>query len=1357
MAEETSIIYGINATGGLGEVENFDQALKNLGLDPVDLNKIGAIANSSTGLDRQEFYTLSGSDENLFRRISNTFAASEDIVFSAEKSAGSSLSTTQTGDGPGIDGNLIVNGPIGAPAIRFFSNALLQTGTNNHEPVDISTSRVSSWNRQGTTLSYGGDLLIDSGSITGATGKRNAKGSSAYTSADRSGYTNNDDLTTNSPALGVGSFIIDGTAGLTAITPKTFSAEQPTHKLKATINGYTYYMYAMKNIPLIFSGTFKGRGSSTAVAEVEASSGFPSFRVIRKSDGLTQDTLNQSELFVSNTDTSERDIEVYINPKIITKIDLSGDSSTALNITNFPNAEYDALNSLNFSSNLIETMPNFKQIAPSLNILNLQDNPLFKSPEGSRFEDNRLTQTLLNKLPAGDSTTDTDGITTLNISGCFDNEVTGSFKNTFPNMTLLNISGNNSIRLNSPIMPEIPSTVTEYNVKNTGFQVIPGTAVCKTINDTPLVGADLRIDGAVNGRGKLRIQRRKDLFEVIVDSPGGYYTANGQKRISIHDPNTEFANGGVIGVSSPHGIPFGNIVCNIASGSIQDAYFSPAGCYSNGPTGGVDGHSDTPKPVDVRAAGRAFAVANSQPTEFVKLGYYVDGGLFSSPMSMITFRSAGDGVINGVNNRTHAFMNNAMPQQTYLSAGVSASPHSSYNSDFETWDGDGCDRHGIPNFTGFTKLKTFNVRIGGDVYNSLSATNNKLENYYGKGGFKKTTVKDICEAFTLIDSPTGSYKFSGCSALSTVYLDSFNLRGKLPKFTGNTSLNVWRTHSLTTYDHQSSTSNSPVGLPHDQFDSCLNKITYCRFQFNSANNNNGLRRYYDVAETGGPFGESPSPARTGGVSTIGGYTKASFDPSNIYNNPGRVKWDTTFNYNPAPFGRQDTPAGPMSTDKLTKIRVFAWFNSRSTHGPLPSFLGAEGGPYWCHMGNNKFGDDYTYTMDDGKTKTISGGLFQDYHFSNPTKNHIRFWWVYGNKLKGNIDFAKLVNPDNTTTDDPIRLEQFHVANNELDKIANWGNTSLPKLKYMWAFDAFRGAEGANNSSSGTEYEIPSMAGKLPVIRLMRLDNTQGTGFGPFNKFEDSTLENFFAGCNELRELNLTGNKFNGDEVMHVLKALKNLTDSGGRQNIKVLFNKQKGSTGGLLDFRIVEDGNTLANGARSIEDNRFIQDLENPSGNYKFSISGLRTSIIPDPPNAPNFTVTLSFDSTRQLVSGTNLGPLVGAETQAAILGGTIPVTLNINQPATGTRKLVILKQQWDNDITTVAELTTGLGGAIVFTDKIRMSGTETDLNLLDSSWVTDTGAEQTVKYILRAEGLNDESGTVASTSLKFINITQTV
>jgi hypothetical protein len=1339
MAEETSIIYGINATGGLGEVENFDQALINLGLNPVDLNKIGAIANSSTGLDREEFYTLSGSNENLFRRISNTFQASRDIVFEVEKSAGAQLATTQTGDGSNIDGNLVVNGPIGAPAIRYFSNTLLQTGTNNHEPVDISTSRISSWSRQGTTLSYGGDLLIDS----------EGKGS-VYTSSDRSGYTNNDDLTTNSPALGVGKFIIDGTVGKTTITPKTFAAEQPTHKLKTTINGKEYYMYAMKNIPLIFNGTFRGRGGSISVAEVTLTTGNPSFRVIRKSDNLTQDTFNQDELFVSNTDTSARDIEVYANPKVIQKLDLgkgTGSTEFPLNITNFPNAEYDELTNLQFNDNLLETMPNFKIIAPKLTSLNLANNPLFKSPQGSLFEDNRLTQSLINKIPAGTNAADTDGIKTLNLSGCFKGEVTADFKATFPNLTTLQISGSTGVNLNSPGIPEIPTTVDIYSINNQRFTVVPGTAVTKVINDTPQVGADLRIDGAVNGRGKLTIRRRKDLFEVIVNSPGGYYTSNGQKRIAIANPNGEFANGGVTGAGSPHGIPFGNIVCNIASGNIQNAYFSPAGCYSNGPTGGVDGNSDTPKPWDIRAAGRAFAVANSQPEDFVKLGYYVDGGLFSSPMQMTVFRTAGDGFINGVNNRQHAFYNLAMPN--FGAHGVSASPHSSYFEDFKTWDGNGCDRHGIPILSGLTKLESFNS--DGDIDTSVDNVNTKLERFYGKNGFEPLTVTDICEMFTLIDSPTGQYKFANCSGLKNVYLESFNIRGKLPKFAGNTSLAGWRTYSLTTYDHEASTSNSPVGLPHDQFDSCKTTLSYCRFQFAHLNNSTGLRRYFDVARATKKFGSRPNASPNGD-----NYTQASFDPSNINNNPGRVRYDSTFTYNPAPFGRQDSPNGPMATDKLTKVRVFAWLNTNSTKGPLPSFKGASNGPYWLHLGNNKFGQDYTYTMDDGKSKTISGGLLQDYRFANSNKTHLRYWWIYSNNLKGNLDFAKLMNPDSTTTDDPTRLEYFHLMNNELDKIANWGNTELTNLKHFLGGNAFRGADQSNADVNGTEYAIPSCANKLPKIIRLRLEQS-GTGLGPFSSFEDNTLENFFDGCVQLNELDLRGNKFDGDNVMHVLRALKNLTDAGGKQNIQVKFERQKNSVDELLDFRIVEDGNTVANGARSIEDNRFIQDLKNPAGDYKYTITGIRTSIIPDPPDAPPFTVTFNFSATRTTVSGINLGPLTGAVTEDAILGGTIPVTLNISQPPVGTRKLQILKQQWNGNLVTVAELTTGLGADITQTDTIRMSGTTVDLNLLDSNWVTDTGAEQEVKYIVKALGLNDESGTIRSITQKFINITQTV
>lgn len=47
---QSSIIFGINVAEGLGELTSFDTALKNLGLDPVNLSALGNIVSTTDEL-----------------------------------------------------------------------------------------------------------------------------------------------------------------------------------------------------------------------------------------------------------------------------------------------------------------------------------------------------------------------------------------------------------------------------------------------------------------------------------------------------------------------------------------------------------------------------------------------------------------------------------------------------------------------------------------------------------------------------------------------------------------------------------------------------------------------------------------------------------------------------------------------------------------------------------------------------------------------------------------------------------------------------------------------------------------------------------------------------------------------------------------------------------------------------------------------------------------------------------------------------------------------------------------------------------------------------------------------------------
>ena len=1376
-SDQTSVIYGIRADGGLGELLNFDAALKNLGLDPRDLKAVGAIKSTSTGLDENEFYTLSGYNGNLFRKLSNYYRAAQDIVLHVEKSAGANVSVKEFNRRhEGIHGNIVVNGPIGAPAIRYFSTSLLNASNGNFEPLDISTSRVSSWSRSGSTISYGGSLLVDS------LGKN-----SNYTSSARSGYSGAG--TTNSPSLGVGQFIIDGTANKTLITPRTFSAEQATHKLKATINGKTLQMFAMKNIPLRFEGTFAGRGGSRAMATVNVTGGGnTSFRFIRKSNNATSDTVNQSQAFLSDTAEVPRILEIYTNPKNITSLNLSNNDLTdsggnrilRLNLENFPNAEFDELTTLQFGGNNLKTLPNLKRLAPKLATCNFRNNLLNESPEGGigdkRFGtgDSCLSQHLLNKLPAGTSATDTNGVKILNFSQNFSGIVLGDFKKTFPNLTELNIRGRESGSINSPAMPEIPSTCTIYDVGRSGFKSIPGTAVTKTIHDV-----SLQLDGSNAGKGKLRIRRKKDLFDVVIDSPGLGYS-NGLHTFSIHKSNTGFANSQVRGASSPFGIPFGNVVISVSGGKIVNANFSPAGVV--GPRIQIN-NGDTPSSAAIRIAGRAFATANNIGNEFVGLGYYVDGGLFSSPMSLEDWRMSGEATLSGINNRHHAYMNLDGQNNSYPS--------------IKNLSWSGIDRPPIPNLAN-TSLERVDIYSGGQFRDIFLDNNFSTQRHYGGiDSVQSFTVDDFAELYTLVDSPTNGYKFSGCNELRAVEMQYYQFRGKFPKFTGNSKITNWRTETAMVYDHQNSTDNSPFALPHDQFDACLDTLQDVRilspWWFGGVR---GQRFFRDEARRGIahqkplPDGTTDFPAvpkrfRTDGSKASSADRTALNSLVNFTNtdarNPLRINFkegSTTasgvnlrtryypFNqnrilYQPAPFQTKDSPDGLTCWSKLSQVRIIRWH--MGTTGDLPDFRArTRKSDFNCGLHYNRFGMDYSYTLSNGKTKSFVAQPFDEYR-GMATENlriYLRHWYLLRNKLHGNISFIKLGGEDgNTNANSLYRLWSFQIYDNDLTRIEDFGgNAGLRDLRDFRAYNAFRGKDNANVGSSKTKYVLPTTKDKLPNLQMFDVRSTLGKGTGPFSGFENESEHEQFKG-NKRRNLTirLDGNALSQDSIIHLLKSLKNLKNSGtqvsGNGNMVIGLSNQKDATDGqFTDFRLESDGGTAP---RSLEDNDLIEELVRTGGQYKFTISGIKHSKVPPAPDAPNFTVTFdSFPTNRQLASGNNFGPQgtsPGTIYSAASSG--INVTLNINAANAGTTKLIIERVQWDGDVKVIAEKTTGIGTSFTQSHTISTIGDDSDINIGVTDYATDNNWEHEVQFRIRAEGIRG-FGAPKTQTVKFINIT---
>ena len=1237
---QSSIIFGINVAEGLGELTSFDTALKNLGLDPENLSALGNIVSTTDGITRDHFYTLSRLKSNIFD-IGNTLSGGvTDSVFEVEKTAGSFRTSTQTFDGAtGVKGNVYVNGPIGAPAIRFFSVEEQETD-GTLQPLDISTSRVSSWSRSGNRISYGGDLLIDSPSADCIANVR------------------------NTPSVGTGSIVVNELGGLTEITPRTFAAEVATHKLKIRINDHEYYMLAMKNIPLRFSGRFRG-GSS--LMEVDSNTA-PSYRVITGND--FEDVLDTKTLNFNAGSTLSRTIEVYTNPAAVITL-----KANSLLLDGFPRADYDSLETLELSNNEIKTLPNLKSIAPNLDTFKIANNPLNESPAGSDPNVNKITQTLLDRIPQSTSPNHVTGVTVLDISKSFTGKVTGNFRTSFQKLTSLNISGKSGRALSETKLPEIGTQVTTYNGASNRYSSVPGLAPIKTIDDTPTSGLSA-LDG---NNAKFILRRLKDRFEVEVVSGGSGYT---------NDTLRQTINGnvlaGVTGAGSPEGIPFGNLVVQVSGGEVTAANFSPAGAAHVGALSATG-----PTLENILVAGRTFSLSEGYDCPYREVGYYTDAGLFSSPTSLRTLTlSSAEAPINNVK---HAFMN--------LSLG--ADSHPSYNSDFTSLTISSSKGFPVPFMQGLTSLSSFNAQSIQPLPIAQMKTDLNLE--YSPSKYDSPTAAEIGRMYTLVDSPL-TYKFSGCTALRTLNISNSHVRGKLSNFDGNNTLVTFDATNTVLFDHLSSSTNSPTGLHHNQFANCKTTLETFKFTRKSTTGENIWSDY-----------------------------SSDFSDKHA-NHTGRVKFSSTLGYTDAPFTKGPTN-GRLATDDLINIKTFHWNTGNSTKGPLPTFTDATSLEE-LDLKNNKFGAEYTYTDDSSNSITISGVDFDEWRVYN-SKDSLKRLILSSNELTGSINFQNMANADSTTSNDMSVLDTFEIQNNKLDTISNFGHTSLPKLRFLRARNAFK-SDGANDSF------VPVISNKLPEIRVLDLSDSSTSGIGPFTSIAGATTT-LFAGCTKLTTVNLSGNRFEPPAIINVLRSLKNL----GKRNVTVDFSNQKDANGddGNTDIRLAS---THTNYEPSVSDNDLIQkDLKN----INVTVLGITSELIPDAPRGPTLNVTFNnLDSTRDLreeaQAGINIGTLDGST-----FSGNISVTLTITGSLSGFEEVILEKRKSNG---TTVEIKRGEPSEFTATiaDTITLSGNDPDINTNPSVFPIDSGLSQTVTYITKASNPRG-FGPPTQQGLPFINITQ--
>jgi hypothetical protein len=457
MAFQTQRIYGYKVSNNLTDVINPELALQRIGLNIGDLDIIRGAEEA--GADRIDVIALSGLNDNLYKTLDRFNGETSGYKSVVENSAGADVS---------LRGNLDVNGAIAASSIRYYKLDSVDDASNL---IDISTSRTSAWS---TFTPIGSEPSTSDPIFYGAQVKINTGG----------------EVTANK--------LICGEVAQPLVFPE---AEVPTHKITTSINGEVVKLYAMKSIPLKFTGFFRNFDGIVAINAIPNRN--VGWRIVNLTNSADETRIKNTSISYRSVSASPRRVEIYYPPNNFTSITL-----TSIGMSKLPLAELPNLNSLNISFNEFKDMPNIIEFAPSLQILNIFRNNLYLA-EAANLR--KLNIDVVNKLPSTSLTSlsmygtyygsircvdrsTQDGSGTIVGSeittGIGESDSTGPISMSviearFPYLELLNINrGNTGGPFFGPddydplcYLPSVSQTCEEYYAGNNDFRRIPSTGV----------------------------------------------------------------------------------------------------------------------------------------------------------------------------------------------------------------------------------------------------------------------------------------------------------------------------------------------------------------------------------------------------------------------------------------------------------------------------------------------------------------------------------------------------------------------------------------------------------------------------------------------------------------------------------------------------------------------------------------------------------------------------------------------------------------------------------------------------------------------------------------------------------------
>lgn len=350
-------LFGLNVFSALSDVVDKEQSLNSLNLYSRDLDIIRGSQNA--GATSGDWISFSRLIDPLYRTLDR---------YKTDSEAYEALLDTRAGIERTLFGNLNINGILSGNAVRY--RYLDGTGPSaTVKLADISTSRVSAWSSSASPvistspISYGAQVSIISGG--------------ALQFGTQSG--------TTGPRL------------QTSLTPqaKEFDSEFPTSKITCTIGGQSVVLYAMKGIPLIFTGFFRNLNASIGLTSLINDTS-ASWKIVETANpnnftNFANKGNTTSSIKFRSSVSRERYIQFYYNPDNISKITL-----TSANITELPAVKLQNATELNFSNNQLRNFPDFTFISPTLQSLNLINNPLSQSEIET---ERKLNSAVLNKIP----------------------------------------------------------------------------------------------------------------------------------------------------------------------------------------------------------------------------------------------------------------------------------------------------------------------------------------------------------------------------------------------------------------------------------------------------------------------------------------------------------------------------------------------------------------------------------------------------------------------------------------------------------------------------------------------------------------------------------------------------------------------------------------------------------------------------------------------------------------------------------------------------------------------------------------------------------------------------------------------